>query len=201
MAAEKSTDTQGCPDGGTCHHECAASSCFRVKYAGPLSAADYPNNEWPEAILKENGVAVEEDPSEEIRERMAPERLIESSEKSRELAGAYLKVLREEVPSDYHFGSVASIHTLKDALVALAEQASAPEPLITDDRVAEIIEYAAFLDELDHPQVLTDAIALLIRTIHSLKPDLEHSDDWLAEEDDALRLNAETRWLGEGDAR
>ena len=37
-----------CPDDGTCHHECHLS-CFRVKYAGPLSGV-YPNDTWPESI-------------------------------------------------------------------------------------------------------------------------------------------------------
>jgi len=46
----------GCPDGGTCHHECMAQAitegqaalCWRTVFAGPLSAAGYPDDEWPE---------------------------------------------------------------------------------------------------------------------------------------------------------
>lgn len=132
-----------------------------------------------------------------VRERMAPERLVESSEKSRELAGAYLSVLRQEVPSDHHFGSVGSIHALKDALVAIAEQASEAESTITDEHLARLIEYTAYLDELDHPEALVDGISLLIRAIHSLKPNLQHSSDWVVEEDEALLASSEKRWLGE----
>jgi len=35
-----------CPDGGTCHHGCHDSECFRVSNCGPLSGV-YPNDEWP----------------------------------------------------------------------------------------------------------------------------------------------------------
>lgn len=132
-----------------------------------------------------------------VRERMTPERLVESSDKSRELAGAYLNVLRQEVPSDHHFGSAGSIHALKDALIAIAEQASEPQTTITDEELARIIEYTAYLDELDHPQVLVDGIALLIRAIHSLKPDLQHSSDWVGSEDEELQAISKKRWLGE----
>lgn len=134
------------------------------------------------------------------RERMAPERLVESSEKSRELAGAYLSVLRQEVPADHHFGSAGSIHALKDALVAIAEQASESHITITDDELARVIEYTAYLDELDHPQVLVDAISLLIRAIHSLKPDLQHSSDWHMDENEEHLAAAEKRWRGELDS-
>lgn len=34
-----------CPDGGRCHHRCAAS-CFRVKTCSPLSGV-YPDDRWP----------------------------------------------------------------------------------------------------------------------------------------------------------
>ena len=39
----------GCPDGGTCHHQCART-CWRVWNCGPLSAAGFPDDRWPEAI-------------------------------------------------------------------------------------------------------------------------------------------------------
>jgi hypothetical protein len=40
-----------CPDGGTCHHDCTAStSCFRVEWAGPLSGV-YPGDHWPADVL------------------------------------------------------------------------------------------------------------------------------------------------------
>jgi hypothetical protein len=36
-----------CPDGGTCHHQCAARAlCFRVTECGPLSGV-YPGDRWP----------------------------------------------------------------------------------------------------------------------------------------------------------
>jgi hypothetical protein len=36
-----------CPDGGTCHHDCAPSArCFRVETSGPLSGV-FPGDEWP----------------------------------------------------------------------------------------------------------------------------------------------------------
>jgi hypothetical protein len=42
-----------CPDDGTCHHGCHENyggACWRVFNAGPLSAAHFPNDEWPELI-------------------------------------------------------------------------------------------------------------------------------------------------------
>jgi hypothetical protein len=42
---------QRCPDDGVCHHQCSvALRCWRVENAGPLSAANFPDNEWPEEI-------------------------------------------------------------------------------------------------------------------------------------------------------
>jgi hypothetical protein len=36
-----------CPDGGTCHHQCASPRvCFRVTECGPLSGV-YPGDRWP----------------------------------------------------------------------------------------------------------------------------------------------------------
>lgn len=35
-----------CPDDGTCHHGCDASSCYRVRSCGPLSGV-YERDEWP----------------------------------------------------------------------------------------------------------------------------------------------------------
>jgi hypothetical protein len=35
----------GCPDGGTCHHQCA-TGCFRVEHCEPLSGV-FPGNAWP----------------------------------------------------------------------------------------------------------------------------------------------------------
>lgn len=147
-----------------------------------------------EFTLAEDSKEITEDT---IRERMAPESLVKSSEKSRELAGAYLSVLRQEVPADHHFGSAGSIHALKDALVAIAEQASESHIAISDDELARVIEYTAYLDELDHPQVLVDDISLLIRAIHSLKPDLQHSSDWVGSEDKEIQASSERRWFGE----
>lgn len=59
-------DTLTCPDGGTCHHDCAGEgdpitamivggthppgSCFRVRTCEPLSDV-YPNDQWPPDIL------------------------------------------------------------------------------------------------------------------------------------------------------
>ena len=39
-----------CPDGGTCHHECAIQDCFRVACCGPLSGV-YPNDQWPASVV------------------------------------------------------------------------------------------------------------------------------------------------------
>jgi hypothetical protein len=49
-----------CPDGGTCHHECAAQ-CFRVQACGPLTAAGFEGNQWPAAVraLHQPGGVVE----------------------------------------------------------------------------------------------------------------------------------------------
>jgi len=38
----------GCPDGGTCHHECEAA-CWRVSTCGPLSGV-FPGDRWPEEV-------------------------------------------------------------------------------------------------------------------------------------------------------
>lgn len=39
--------TRGCPDGGTCHHECEwATGCWRVRNAAPLAGV-FPGDEWP----------------------------------------------------------------------------------------------------------------------------------------------------------
>jgi hypothetical protein len=40
---------RGCPDGGTCHHECGRGGCFRIDWAGPLSGV-YPGDVWPEEV-------------------------------------------------------------------------------------------------------------------------------------------------------
>lgn len=45
------TDRQ-CPDGGTCHHDCARV-CFRVTAAGPLSGV-FPDDTWPENVVAEH---------------------------------------------------------------------------------------------------------------------------------------------------
>ena len=42
----------GCPDGGTCHHECRAA-CWRVQACGPLSGV-YEGNEWPPEVKAAN---------------------------------------------------------------------------------------------------------------------------------------------------
>lgn len=42
------TARRTCPDGGTCHHGCAASECFRVTHAGPLSGV-FPLDRWPDS--------------------------------------------------------------------------------------------------------------------------------------------------------
>lgn len=47
---EKAQARPGCPDGGTCHHQCASGSltdCFRVSACAPLSGV-YVNDRWPE---------------------------------------------------------------------------------------------------------------------------------------------------------
>ena len=39
-----------CPDGGTCHHECATRElCYRVGACGPLSGV-YDDDQWPAAL-------------------------------------------------------------------------------------------------------------------------------------------------------
>lgn len=40
----------GCPDGGTCHHDCTRA-CFRVLSCGPLSGA-FEGDRWPEAVAQ-----------------------------------------------------------------------------------------------------------------------------------------------------
>lgn len=39
----------GCPDGGSCHHDCSAGTCYRVAWCGPLSGR-YPGDRWPEDV-------------------------------------------------------------------------------------------------------------------------------------------------------
>lgn len=75
----------------------------------------------------------------------------------------------------------------------VTEQASESQIAISDDELARVIEYTAYLDELNHPQVLLDGISLLIRAIYSLKPDLQHSSDWIGSED--VEIQASSRKL------
>jgi hypothetical protein len=42
-----------CPDGGTCHHWCG-QACFRVMFCEPLSAANYPGDQWPGGLVGEH---------------------------------------------------------------------------------------------------------------------------------------------------
>lgn len=42
----------GCPDGGTCHHNCQ-DKCFRVQCCGPLSGV-YADDEWPADVVAEH---------------------------------------------------------------------------------------------------------------------------------------------------
>lgn len=42
--------TRTCPDGGACHHTCAAA-CLRVLACAPLSGT-YPDERWPEATVR-----------------------------------------------------------------------------------------------------------------------------------------------------
>jgi hypothetical protein len=49
----------GCPDGGTCHHECA-TACWRVRWVGPLSGV-YPGDRWPAEVRAAAGEALEPD--------------------------------------------------------------------------------------------------------------------------------------------
>lgn len=47
----------GCPDGGTCRHECAtAKRCFRVRFCGPLSGV-YPGDRWPVNLVSAEIIA------------------------------------------------------------------------------------------------------------------------------------------------
>ena len=40
----------GCPDDGTCHHDCpTGDECWRVRFAGPLSGV-FPGDVWPDEI-------------------------------------------------------------------------------------------------------------------------------------------------------
>lgn len=43
-----------CPDGGTCHHSCKMTECFRVRSCSPLSGV-YPSNEWPVRVKRALG--------------------------------------------------------------------------------------------------------------------------------------------------
>ena len=47
--------SDGCPDGGTCHHECEGG-CFRVQFCEPLSDV-FPNDEWPDEMIQEHRYA------------------------------------------------------------------------------------------------------------------------------------------------
>ncbi len=56
-----------CPDGGTCHHDCGAGPCFRVRTCGPLSGV-FVGDRWPDELVKAhldsapelpNGITVE----------------------------------------------------------------------------------------------------------------------------------------------
>lgn len=47
-----------CPDEGACHHDCGDGPCWRVLIAGPLSAADYPRDDWPPEVKAAHGAVV-----------------------------------------------------------------------------------------------------------------------------------------------
>lgn len=40
MSSAAKTEKRSCPDGGACHHSCAADECFRVQACGPLPGYD-----------------------------------------------------------------------------------------------------------------------------------------------------------------
>ncbi len=65
-----------------------------------------------------------------------------------------------------------------------------------NEDLARTVEQFAFLDEKDHPEVLVDAIATLIRSIHELAPELKHSEDWYHSVDPQLAAQDEARWRG-----
>lgn len=61
-----------CPDGGYCHgstladrEPCPEGTCYRVRFAAPLSAARYPGDRWPDEVLRANGMAAPERPAHE----------------------------------------------------------------------------------------------------------------------------------------
>lgn len=45
---------EGCPDGGTCHHDCGVLGyCWRVLNCAPLSGV-YDDDKWPKALVNEH---------------------------------------------------------------------------------------------------------------------------------------------------
>lgn len=63
MPALPPSSPDACPDGGTCHHACPTQDarhgvpCFRVLTCGPLSAARFPGDRWPDAVRQEHGAS------------------------------------------------------------------------------------------------------------------------------------------------
>lgn len=65
-----------------------------------------------------------------------------------------------------------------------------------DEQTARILEYAASMDEDDHPYALTEVISLLIQEIHELRPGLQHSSNWLSSESPEIAAIQDARWRG-----
>jgi hypothetical protein len=50
VLGESDPRARRCPDGGACHHSCAAG-CYRVRVAGPLTGA-FPGDKWPAQVVR-----------------------------------------------------------------------------------------------------------------------------------------------------
>lgn len=86
---------------------------------------------------------------------------------------------------------------MEDPIESVPSPESPAEPARSrDELTARILEFAAFMDEDDHPSVLTDTIAMLIQEIHELRPELQHSTDWLSSENPKTASIQEARWRG-----
>lgn len=97
------TDEQRCPDEGRCHHSCKESRCFRVQSCGPLSGV-YPDNCWPDDVLRAHGILVVEDTQ---RETLTPYELGRADERAAILA--WLKSL-----ASVGFSRVALVDAISD---------------------------------------------------------------------------------------
>lgn len=81
------SDRKKCPDGGTCHHQCA-EKCFRVNTCEPLSGV-FPGDTWPEGVRAQHANAPARQEGDGIRCGLTGSELLLRSDLERTALDAY----------------------------------------------------------------------------------------------------------------